>query len=146
MVPYYFDIEEDSDFRSVLLLKMHVSVNIVDGVELDIDAFRRWKPEYRNAGLYLEDGSVSFPEREGMNNTGKYICGSETEKMSKSKYNVVSPDNIVEKYGADTFRMYEMFLGPVEQSKPWDPKGIEGVHRFLRKFWRLFIGEQKDRL
>ena len=74
---------------------------------------------------------------------GKYICGAEIEKMSKSKYNVVNPDDIVDRYGADTFRMYEMFLGPVEQSKPWDTKGIEGVHRFLRKFWRLYVDEIK---
>src|SRR5690606_5130389 len=73
---------------------------------------------------------------------GKYICGAETEKMSKSKYNTVNPDVLVNKYGADTFRMYEMFLGPVEQSKPWDTKGIEGVHRFLKKLWRLFYDEQ----
>src|SRR5690606_41876949 len=72
---------------------------------------------------------------------GKYICGAETEKMSKSKYNTVNPDVLVNKYGADTFRMYEMFLGPVEQSKPWDTKGIEGVHRFLKKLWRLFFND-----
>jgi leucyl-tRNA synthetase len=74
---------------------------------------------------------------------GKYLCGSEVEKMSKSKFNTVNPDDLVERYGADTFRMYEMFLGPVEQSKPWDTKGIEGVHRFIRKLWRLFFDEQK---
>ena len=76
----------------------------------------------------------------------KYICGVETEKMSKSKFNTVDPSDLVEKYGADTFRMYEMFLGPVEQSKPWDTKGIEGVHRFLRKLWRLFFDEQKGKV
>jgi leucyl-tRNA synthetase len=109
--------------------ELHADVSIVDGVELDVEAFKKWKPEYANAEFILEDG--------------KYICGAEVEKMSKSKYNVVNPDDIVERYGADTFRMYEMFLGPVEQSKPWDTKGIEGVHRFLRKFWRLFVDESK---
>jgi leucyl-tRNA synthetase len=109
--------------------ELHADVSIVDGFELDIDAFRKWKPEFADAEFILEDG--------------KYICGAEIEKMSKSKYNVVNPDEIVERYGADTFRMYEMFLGPVEQSKPWDTKGIEGVHRFLRKFWRLFVDDLK---
>jgi len=109
--------------------QIRVDVNMVDGLELDISAFKNWRPEYTNADFILEDG--------------KYICGSETEKMSKSKYNVVNPDNIVAQYGADTFRMYEMFLGPIEMSKPWDTKGIEGVHRFLKKFWRLYNDEQK---
>ncbi|MCW3114458.1 MAG: leucyl-tRNA synthetase [Segetibacter sp.] len=109
--------------------KLHVDVKLVDGVELDIEAFKNSKPEYAAADFVLEDG--------------KYICGAEVEKMSKSKYNVVNPDEIVERFGADTFRMYEMFLGPVEQSKPWDTKGIEGVHRFLRKFWRLYADETK---
>jgi leucyl-tRNA synthetase len=109
---------------------LHVDVNIVNGVELDIDAFRKWKAgEYADALFLLENG--------------KYICGVETEKMSKSKFNTVNPDDLVYKYGADTFRMYEMFLGPVEMSKPWDTKGIEGVHRFLKKLWRLFFDEQK---
>ncbi len=108
---------------------IHVDVNIVDGFELDIDAFKKSKPDYANAEFILEDG--------------KYICGSEVEKMSKSKFNTVNPDDLVAKYGADTFRMYEMFLGPVEMSKPWDTKGIEGVHRFLKKFWRLFADETK---
>ncbi len=112
--------------------QVHVDVNIVDGVELDIQAFRQWKPEYANAEFILEDG--------------KYTCGVETEKMSKSKYNTVNPDTLVEKYGADTFRMYEMFLGPVEMSKPWDTKGIEGVFRFLRKLWRLFYDEIKGQV
>ncbi len=109
--------------------KIHVDVNIVDGVELDVEAFKKWRPEYADAEFVLEDG--------------KFICSAEVEKMSKSKYNVVNPDDIVERFGADTFRMYEMFFGPVEQSKPWDTKGIEGVHRFLRKFWRLFVDETK---
>jgi len=106
---------------------LHVDVNMVDGVELDVDALRKWKPDFAEADFILEEG--------------KYICGVEVEKMSKSKVNTVNPDHIVEKYGADTFRMYEMFLGPVEMSKPWDTKGIEGVHRFLKKLWRLFNTE-----
>jgi leucyl-tRNA synthetase len=104
--------------------EIHVDVNIVRGDVLDIDAFRRWRPEFANAEFDLEDG--------------KYICGWAVEKMSKSMYNVVNPDKIVEDYGADTLRMYEMFLGPLEQSKPWDTNGIDGVHRFLKKFWGLF--------
>jgi len=111
---------------------LHVDVNIVDGIELNIEAFKKAKPEYSNAEFILENG--------------KYICGVETEKMSKSKYNTVNPNDLVERYGADTFRMYEMFLGPVEQSKPWDTKGIEGVHRFLKKLWRLFFDEEKGRV
>jgi leucyl-tRNA synthetase len=109
--------------------ELHVDVNIVDGVELDIELFRNWREEFRDAEFVLEGG--------------KYICGVMTEKMSKRLYNTVNPDTIVERYGADTFRMYEMFLGPVEMSKPWDTKGIEGVHRFLKKLWRLFFDEQK---
>ncbi len=109
---------------------IHVDVSMVDGVVLDIEAFKTWKNgEYAAATFELEEG--------------KYICGVETEKMSKSKYNTVNPDELCNKYGADTFRMYEMFLGPVEMSKPWDTKGIEGVHRFLRKLWRLFYDETK---
>lgn len=106
---------------------LHVDVNIVDGFELDTEAFKRWKPDFANAEFVLENG--------------KYICGSAIEKMSKSYFNVVNPDDLILKYGADTFRMYEMFLGPLEMSKPWDTKGIEGVHRFLRKLWRLFYKE-----
>ena len=112
---------------------LHVDVNIVDGVELNIEAFKNWRNgEYADAEFILEEG--------------KYICGVETEKMSKSKFNTVNPNDLVEKYGADTFRMYEMFLGPVEMSKPWDTKGIEGVHRFLRKFCRLFSDEIKGKV
>ncbi len=118
------------DFDSVD--KLHVDVNIVDGFELDTHAFANWKPDYAGASFQLEDG--------------KYICGSEVEKMSKSKFNTVNPDELVQKFGADTFRMYEMFLGPVEQSKPWDTKGIEGVHRFIKKLWRLFYDEMKGRV
>ncbi|MDR1455191.1 MAG: leucine--tRNA ligase [Tannerella sp.] len=105
---------------------LHADVNIVDADRLDIDAFRRWNPEYREAEFILEDG--------------KYICGWAVEKMSKSMYNVVNPDTVVENYGADTLRLYEMFLGPLEQSKPWDTNGIDGVHRFLKKSWALFCG------
>jgi len=112
--------------------EIHVDVNIVDGVELDTEAFKKWREDYNNATFILEDG--------------KYICGSEVEKMSKSKYNTVNPDDLVQRYGADTFRMYEMFLGPVEMSKPWDTKGIEGVHRFLKKLWRLFYDEVKGKV
>jgi leucyl-tRNA synthetase len=113
--------------------KLHVDVNMVDGVELDTQAFKKWRNnEYANASFELENG--------------KYICGVEVEKMSKSKFNTVNPDILVEKYGADTFRMYEMFLGPVDQSKPWDTKGIEGVHRFIKKLWRLFFDEEKGAL
>ncbi len=109
---------------------VRVPVEYVDGFALDIDAFQKWRPEYADYEFQKEPNKL-------------FYCGAETEKMSKSKYNVVNPDDIVERFGADTFRMYEMFLGPVEQSKPWDTKGIEGVHRFLRKFWRLFIDEVK---
>jgi leucyl-tRNA synthetase len=118
--------------------QLHVDVNFVDGQILNIEAFKNWKPEYATATFILEDGKRW---EDGLVNQGNYVCGIETEKMSKSKYNTVNPDVLVEKYGADTFRMYEMFLGPVEASKPWDTKGIEGVHRFLRKLWRLFNDE-----
>jgi leucyl-tRNA synthetase len=108
---------------------LHVDVNIVENDVLDIAKFKAWRPEFADAEFILEDG--------------KYVCGWAVEKMSKSMYNVVNPDDIVEKYGADTLRMYEMFLGPLEQSKPWDTNGIDGVHRFLKKYWRLFF--EKDR-
>jgi leucyl-tRNA synthetase len=103
---------------------LHVDVNIVNGMELDTDAFRKWKPDFSTAEFILEDG--------------KYICGSAIEKMSKSYFNVVNPDDIIENYGADTLRMYEMFLGPLEMSKPWNTNGIDGVFKFLRRFWNLF--------
>ncbi len=109
---------------------LHVDVNIVENDILDIDAFRKWRPDLANAEFILEDG--------------KYICGAEVEKMSKSKHNVVNPDNIVERYGADTLRLYEMFLGPLEQFKPWNTNGIEGTHKFLRKLWRLFHDEKAN--
>lgn len=106
---------------------LHVDVNIVSNDILDLKAFKNWNPEYKTAEFILEDG--------------KYICGWAVEKMSKSMFNVVNPDMIVEKYGADTLRLYEMFLGPVEQSKPWDTNGIDGVYRFIRKFWHLFYSK-----
>jgi leucyl-tRNA synthetase len=111
---------------------LHVDVNIVENDFLDIEAFKKWRPDYENAIMVT-------------NHDGKYLCGHAVEKMSKSKYNVVNPDLMVEKYGADCFRMYEMFLGPIEQSKPWNTNGIEGVSKFLRKFWSLFYnGENFD--
>jgi leucyl-tRNA synthetase len=125
--------------------ELHVDVNIVDGIELDVEALRKWRPEYKDAVFMYEDGSISSTSGGGREEAGKYICGTLTEKMSKRLYNTVNPNTIVEKYGADTFRMYEMFLGPVEQSKPWDTKGIEGVHRFLKKLWRLFYDELKGK-
>lgn len=103
---------------------LYVDVNIVNNDELDTEAFKKWLPEYKDAEFILEDG--------------KYICGAEVEKMSKSKYNVVNPDVVVENFGADTLRLYEMFLGPLEQFKPWNTNGIDGVHKFLKKAWRLF--------
>ena len=108
--------------------EIHVDVNIVRNDLLNLDAFRAWRPEFADAEFILEDG--------------KYVCGWAIEKMSKSMFNVVNPDNIVEDYGADTLRMYEMFLGPLEQSKPWDTNGIDGVHKFLRRFWRLFYNRE----
>ncbi len=128
--PGFFD--DKGAYSLSKISPIYVDVNLVDGVELNIKDFKNLREEYSNAKFVLEDG--------------KYICGTEVEKMSKSKYNTVNPDVLVEKYGADTFRMYEMFLGPVEQSKPWDTKGIEGVNRFLRKLWRLFYDEAKGRV
>jgi leucyl-tRNA synthetase len=112
--------------------ELHVDVSLVDGFELDTEGFTKWKPDFEGAEFVLENGN--------------YICGGRLEKMSKRYFNVVNPDDIVARYGADTFRMYEMFLGPVEQDKPWDTKGIEGVHRFLKKVWRLFVDEEKGKL
>ncbi len=106
---------------------IHVDVNIVSGDVLDVEAFKNWRPEYATAEFILND-------------EGKYVCGWAVEKMSKSMFNVVNPDMIIEKFGADTLRLYEMFLGPVEQSKPWDTNGIDGCHRFLKKLWNFFIG------
>jgi leucyl-tRNA synthetase len=103
---------------------IHVDINIVSNDVLDIERFRQWRPEFADARFELEED--------------KYVCGWEVEKMSKSMFNVQNPDDLVARYGADTLRLYEMFLGPVEQAKPWDTNGIEGVFRFLKKFWRLF--------
>jgi len=122
---------------------IHVDVNIVSGDVLDIDAFRLWRPEYAQAAFILEDGSELAATQQPSPNT-QYKCGWAVEKMSKSMFNVVNPDMIVDKYGADTLRLYEMFLGPVEQSKPWDTNGIDGCHRFLKKFWALFYGNSRD--
>ena len=110
-------------------IPVHVDVNIVYNDRLDIEAFRAWRPDYKDAEFVLENG--------------EYICGWAIEKMSKSMYNVVNPDKICDTYGADTLRLYEMFLGPIEQAKPWDIKGIDGVNRFLKKFWRLFWDREK---
>ncbi|HEY9489306.1 MAG TPA: leucine--tRNA ligase [Chryseosolibacter sp.] len=107
---------------------LHVDITLVNGLELNLEAFTHWKPDFANAEFILEDG--------------KYICGAAIEKMSKSYFNVVSPDDIIESYGADTLRMYEMFLGPLEASKPWNTNGIDGVFKFLRKFWHLFHDEK----
>lgn len=109
---------------------IHVDINIVDNDILDIERFRQWRPEFADARFELEDG--------------RYVCGWEIEKMSKSMYNVQNPDDLVARYGADTLRMYEMFLGPVEQAKPWDTNGIEGVFRFLKKFWKLFDASHEN--
>jgi len=106
-------------------IPLHVDISMVDNDKLDTEAFKNWREEYKHAEFILEEDGI-------------YICGTEVEKMSKSKFNVQTPDELVEKFGADTLRMYEMFLGPIEQAKPWDTKGINGVHNFLRKFWRLF--------
>lgn len=109
---------------------IHVDVNIVKNDVLDLDAFKNWRPEFKDAEFVLEDG--------------KYVCGWAVEKMSKSMFNVVNPDVIVEEYGADTLRLYEMFLGPLEAHKPWDTNGIDGVHKFLKKLWRLFHNSDND--
>jgi len=110
--------------------RLHVDISMVHNDILDTDAFKNWREEYQDAEFILEDG--------------KYVCGWEVEKMSKSKYNVQNPDDLIERYGADTFRLYEMFLGPIESHKPWDTNGIEGVFRFMRKFWKLYHNEQNE--
>ncbi len=110
---------------------IHIDVNIVENDILDLEAFKNWRPENKDAEFILEED-------------GNYYCGHAVEKMSKSLYNVVNPDSIIEQYGADTLRLYEMFLGPLEQSKPWDTKGIDGVYRFLKKLWRLFLNQQSE--
>lgn len=127
---FVYRIKDTNKFVSLNLKKdydvtpIHVDVNIVSNDILDIDKFRAWRPEFHDAEFILENG--------------KYVCGYAIEKMSKSMFNVVNPDDIVERYGADTLRLYEMFLGPIEQSKPWDTNGIDGVNRFLKKLWGLF--------
>ena len=127
---FVYRIKDTNTFVSYNLKKdydttpIHVDVNIVSNDILDLDKFRAWRPEFNDAEFVLEDG--------------KYVCGYAVEKMSKSMFNVVNPDDIVEKYGADTLRLYEMFLGPLEQSKPWDTNGIDGVNRFIKKLWNLF--------
>ena len=108
--------------------EIHVDINLVHNDRLDLEGFRRWRPDFADAEFILEDG--------------EYICGWAVEKMSKSMYNVVNPDDICDRYGADTLRLYEMFLGPLEQSKPWDTKGIDGVARFLKKLWRLYTDRE----
>lgn len=121
-----FNLKDKYDVQA-----LHVDVNIVKDDILDLAAFRKWSPDFKDAEFILENG--------------KYLCGNDVEKMSKSLYNVVNPDDVIERYGADTLRMYEMFLGPLEQSKPWNTHGIDGVSKFLRKFWRLFF-DKKNRL
>jgi leucyl-tRNA synthetase len=110
--------------------RLHVDIDMVDNDVLDTERFKKWRAEYADAEFILEDG--------------KYKCGWEVEKMSKSKYNVQNPDELIAHYGADTFRMYEMFLGPLENHKPWDTKGIEGVYRFIKKLWKLFYNDQGE--
>ena len=123
-------VSKNIEGRDKFTMPIHVDINIVDNDVLDIDKFRQWRPEFANAEFVLEDG--------------KYVCGWEVEKMSKSMYNVQNPDDLVEKYGADTLRLYEMFLGPIEQAKPWDTNGIEGVFRFIRKLWRLYHNDNNE--
>jgi leucyl-tRNA synthetase len=130
---FVYRIQETNKFVSFGLRKqyqtqaLHVDIELVDNDELNLEEFKKWRPEFANAEFILEDG--------------KYFCGHEVEKMSKSKLNTQSPDDLIHKYGADTLRLYEMFLGPLEQHKPWDTKGIEGVFRFLKKLWRLYYDE-----
>ncbi len=130
---FVYRIKDTNTFVSYNIRKnydtteIHVDVNIVSNDILDIEKFRNWRPEFKDAEFILEDG--------------KYVCGWAIEKMSKSMFNVVNPDDIVETYGADTLRLYEMFLGPLEQSKPWDTNGIDGVNRFIKKLWNLFYGK-----
>ncbi len=133
---FVYRIKDTNTFVSFNLRKeydtteIHVDVNIVNNDILDIDKFRSWRPEFKDAEFILEDG--------------KYVCGWAVEKMSKSMFNVVNPDDIVESYGADTLRLYEMFLGPLEQSKPWDTNGIDGVNRFIKKLWNLFYSKNSE--
>jgi len=112
------------------VIPMNIDISLVENDVLDLEAFRKWRPDLANSEFILEEG--------------KYVCGWEIEKMSKSLHNVVNPDQLIEKYGADTLRLYEMFLGPLEQSKPWDTNGIEGVFRFIRKLWRLYHDHENN--
>jgi len=139
--PLFVSLSQKDKYKDVT--PIHVDVNIVSNDVLDIDAFRAWRPDYEQSAFILEDGSVLTNTHHPSPNT-QYKCGWAIEKMSKSMFNVVNPDMIVEKYGADTLRLYEMFLGPVEQSKPWDTNGIDGCHRFLKKFWALFYGNSRE--
>ena len=123
-------LSKNIEGRAEKTVPIHVDINIVENDVLDIEKFRQWRPEFAEARFELEDG--------------KYICGWEVEKMSKSMYNVQNPDDLVARYGADTLRLYEMFLGPIDQAKPWDTNGIEGVFRFIKKLWRLFHNEQGE--
>jgi len=163
---FVYRIKDTNTFVSLNLknqyetTQIHCDVNIVSNDVLDIDKFKAWRPEFADAQFILEYPTPTLPKGEGdtqyskseqsqdetispplEGTKGRYICGWAVEKMSKSMYNVVNPDDIVEKYGADTLRLYEMFLGPLEQSKPWDTNGIDGVHRFLKKLWSLFYKE-----
>jgi leucyl-tRNA synthetase len=134
---FVYRIKNSNKFVSLNLkdsydvIPVHVDVNIVNNDILDIERFRKWNPEYADAEFIFEED-------------GTYRCGYAVEKMSKSLYNVVNPDDIIDQYGADTLRLYEMFLGPLEQSKPWDTNGIDGVHKFLRKLWKLFHNEKNE--
>ena len=139
--PLFVSLSQKDNYKDVT--PIHVDVNIVSADVLDIEAFRAWRPEYAESAFIMEDGSVITNTQHPTPNT-QYKCGWAIEKMSKSMFNVVNPDMIVEKYGADTLRLYEMFLGPVEQSKPWDTNGIDGCHRFLKKFWALFYGNTRE--
>jgi Leucyl-tRNA synthetase len=128
--PFPLFVSKNIEGREYYCDAIHADISLVHNDVIDVDAFRAWQPHFADSQFILEDG--------------KYICGSEVEKMSKSKYNVQNPDDLVEKYGADTLRLYEMFLGPLEQSKPWDTQGIEGTFRFVRKFWRLFHNSENE--
>ncbi|MDX9919982.1 MAG: class I tRNA ligase family protein [Paludibacter sp.] len=166
---FVYRVKDSNTFVSLNLkdqyetTQIHVDVNIVSNDVLDVEKFRAWRPEFSDAEFILEYPNPTFPKGEGASTNldsqnvgvaqslspsgrvgeGRYICGWAVEKMSKSMFNVVNPDDIVERYGADTLRLYEMFLGPLEQSKPWDTNGIDGVHRFLKKLWVLFYKDNQ---
>ncbi len=165
---FVYRVKDSNTFVSLNLkdqyetTQIHVDVNILSNDVLDIEKFKAWRPEFANAEFILEYPNPTFPKGEGSSSDlnlqnvgelqlspplegtkGRYVCGWAVEKMSKSMFNVVNPDDIVERYGADTLRLYEMFLGPLEQSKPWDTNGIDGVHRFLKKLWGLFYKDNQ---